>query len=219
MNILAIIGITGGILCAIADLVLDLKGADNKKLSSIIESNWIKMSQWRFTLSIILAMVAVPMYTCGFWALMNKVSETHNTLSVVMKVIFLCGAMGGFMIHSFICVMPTVYCDIINHDGTKEESKFDLAKKLTDDIFSKIFIPFTFLYILLVIVPAIVVVAMIIMGILPLSIWTVLLNPVVFQIIGLLLKGTKIKAFIDAPSCCAASLGLACYGALALMLA
>lgn len=30
--VLGIIGISGGILCAIADLLLDIKGPDNKKL-------------------------------------------------------------------------------------------------------------------------------------------------------------------------------------------
>ena len=30
--VLGIIGITGGVLCAVADLLLDLKGPDNKKL-------------------------------------------------------------------------------------------------------------------------------------------------------------------------------------------
>ena len=52
---------------------------------------------------------------------------------------------------------------------------------------------------------------------LPLPLWCVLLNPVVFQIIGFILRATKLKIFIDAPSCCAASLGLAAYGALALI--
>lgn len=47
--------------------------------------------------------------------------------------------------------------------------------------------------------------------------WCVILNPLIIQIIGLLLRATKLKVFIDAPSCCAASLGLAMYGVLALI--
>jgi len=43
------------------------------------------------------------------------------------------------------------------------------------------------------------------------------LNPLVFQLLGLLLRRTGLKIFIDAPSCCAASLGMAMYGVLALM--
>ncbi len=36
-NIMAVIGIIGGILCAIADCLLDIKGADNEKLGGIID--------------------------------------------------------------------------------------------------------------------------------------------------------------------------------------
>ena len=42
-------------------------------------------------------------------------------------------------------------------------------------------------------------------------------NPVVFQLIGLIFRATKLDIFIDAPSCCAASLGLAAYGLLAVI--
>lgn len=66
--------------------------------------------------------------------------------------------------------------------------------------------------------PAIAIMVLIVTGILPLPLWCVILNPFVIQIIGLLFRGTGIKWFIDAPSCCAASLGLAMYGVLALML-
>lgn len=48
--VLSIIGLVGGILCAIADMLLDIKGKDNKKCGSkkIIDSNWEKMPTWRF---------------------------------------------------------------------------------------------------------------------------------------------------------------------------
>ena len=82
---------------------------------------------------------------------------------------------------------------------------------------ARLFVPFFTLYTMLVIIPAIAVMAFIIKGVLPLPLWCVLLNPVVFQIIGFILRATKLKIFIDAPSCCAASLGLAAYGVLALI--
>ena len=49
------------------------------------------------------------------------------------------------------------------------------------------------------------------------GLWCVILNPVVFQPIGLIFRATKLDIFIDAPSCCAASLGLAAYGLLAVI--
>ena len=47
---LAEIGIAGGCLCAIADLFLDLKGSDNKKIGKlkVIDSKWEVMPHYRF---------------------------------------------------------------------------------------------------------------------------------------------------------------------------
>lgn len=210
-NILAVIGIVGGLLCAIADLLLDLKGPNNIK-NGIIDSEWENMSHWRFVISGILAMFAVPMYSCGFVALMNKMTESYQLFPGVLSAIFLIGAMGGFMIHIFLCLQPTIYQKL------SVRSERELAKELIYDLFAQIYIPFFTLYCMLVIVPSIVVMGLIINGILILPVWCLALNPLVFQVIGLLLRGTGLKMFIDAPSCCAASLGLAMYGVLALML-
>ncbi len=44
--VLGIIGIIGGLLCATADLLLDLKGTKNKKLGKmgVIDSEWENMA-------------------------------------------------------------------------------------------------------------------------------------------------------------------------------
>jgi hypothetical protein len=72
-QILAVIGIMGGLLCAVADCLLDLKGADNEKLGSmkIIDSKWKTMAHSRFVWSDILAMFAGYLYYCGFIDLMS----------------------------------------------------------------------------------------------------------------------------------------------------
>ncbi|MBQ6416538.1 MAG: hypothetical protein IJJ65_09850 [Butyrivibrio sp.] len=57
----------------------------------------------------------------------------------------------------------------------------------------------------------------IIVGIIHAPLWCVILNPVVFQLVGFLFRTTKLDIFIDAPSCCVASLGLASYRLLALL--
>ncbi|MCI2046856.1 MAG: hypothetical protein LKJ90_03975 [Faecalibacterium sp.] len=213
-TIMAVIGICGGLLCAIADCLLDLKGADNKKLGKggYIDSKWEEMAHWRFVASDIVAMFAIPMYSCGFLALMSRIATEHKGFAITASVIFLCGAMGGFMIHTFVCLMPTIYKDIM------ATSTFALAEKVISDTFKQIYVPFISLYCLLVIVPSGMVAYAILAGILPLPLWCILFNPVVFQLVGLLLRATKLKCFIDAPSICAASLGLAMYGVLALIL-
>lgn len=213
-RILAITGIIGGLLCAVADLLLDIKGADNVKLgkTKVIDSKWAEMSHGRFVWSGILAMFAVPMYSCGFVALMMQLYKTNEKLAIGMIIIFLCGAMGGFMIHTFLCMQPTIYQKIMARNDA------ELAEDVIESIFRQIYVPFFTLYSMLVIIPAIVVMVLIGMKILPLPMWCMILNPLVIQIIGLLFRATKQKIFIDAPSCCAASIGLAMYGVLALMI-
>ncbi len=210
--VLAIIGIVGGILCATADLFLDLKGPDNEKLGKmgVIDSAWERMAHFRFVLSGILVMFAVPMYSCGFISLM-QLDGDYAISAMILRIIFLCGAMGGFMIHIFLCLQPTIYQVIMKKNDQ------ELAEEVINSIFRQIYVPFFTLYTMLVIIPAIAVMIFIIKGVLPLPLWCVLLNPVVFQLIGFLLRATKLKIFIDAPSCCAASLGLAAYGVLALI--
>ena len=46
----SVLGLIGGILLAIGDILFDLKGKGNEKLgtSGNIDSNWLKMSDWRF---------------------------------------------------------------------------------------------------------------------------------------------------------------------------
>lgn len=212
--VLAVIGIIGGFLCAVADLLLDLKGADNKKLGKmkIIDSKWLEMGQVRFVWSGILAMFAVPMYSCGFVALMLQLYKVNKVIAIALTIVFLCGAMGGFMIHTFLCLMPTIYKKIAEKQGA------ELSEDVVETAFRQINVPFFTLYSMLVILPAIAIIVLIMMGILSLPLWCMILNPLIIQIIGLLFRATKIKWFIDAPSCCAASIGLAMYGVLALML-
>ena len=211
--ILGIIGIIGGLLCAMADLLLDLKGPKNRKLGKmgIIDSEWEKMAHWRFVWSDIIAMPAVPMYSCGFIALMMILHKQYPMMATVLSIIFLIGAMGGFMIHTFLCLQPTIYRKIIEKAGQ------DLAVDVIQSIFRQIYMPFFTLYSMLVIIPAFTVMGFMIGGLIHAPLWCLILNPVVCQLIGLIFRATKLDIFIDAPSCCAASLGLAAYGLLAII--
>lgn len=54
----SIIGLVGWLLCCTGDVLFDLKGQGNEKLrtSKNIDSNWSKMAEWRFCLSILCVM-------------------------------------------------------------------------------------------------------------------------------------------------------------------
>lgn len=209
MNLtLSIIGLAGGILCAISDMFLDLKGKDNKKIGTykVIDTNWDKMPNWRFITSIIIAMFAVPMYSMGIVSLGNQIGLHNITLCNILKLSIFVGAIGGFFIHTFACVLPITYKEIM------KSNNFELADRTITQLFNSIKVPFITLYLILLLVPTSIVCYSIFMKYLNVPTWFVLLNPVVFQIIGWILRAIKKEWFNEFPSICAASLGLAMFG-------
>ena len=104
----SIIGLMGGIICAVADILLDLKGKDNKKLgkNGIIDSNWEKMSEWRFKASVLVVMLAVPMYALGMWSLSEQIG---GSVGAMLRAVTFIGSIGGFFIHAFLCLLPIIY--------------------------------------------------------------------------------------------------------------
>lgn len=92
------------------------------------------------------------------------------------------------MIHTFLCLMPTVYQKIM------DKTDFSLAENVISSLFRQIYVPFYTLYSMLVIIPAIAVIVLIVNGTLELRLWCVIMNPVVFQVIGLLFRATEMQA-------------------------
>lgn len=206
--LLSVIGLIGGLLCATADLLLDIKGKENQKIgkTKFIDSKWSEMSEWRFRASIIVAMLAVPMYSMGVFSLANQIEKENSALSNWLRLAIFVGAMGGFFIHSLICITPIIYKRIM------KEHNFNLADDVCVLMFESAKIPFSLLYLVLMFGPAVIVCYSIITGLLAVPLWCLVFNPVVFQIIGWIFRAVNKELFCDAPSCCAASLGLASYG-------
>ena len=48
--------------------------------SSIVETAWLDMPPWRFTVSMYFCMFAIPFYLMGFWLVYTAVSKTNKTL-------------------------------------------------------------------------------------------------------------------------------------------
>lgn len=85
MNLLfSVLGLVGGLLCCVGDVFLDLKGYGNKKLgtSKNIDSNWLKMSEWRFGASIIFAMLGDIGVGFGFYSIANQIYAAHSVLLI-----------------------------------------------------------------------------------------------------------------------------------------
>ncbi len=98
MNLIfSIMGLVGGLLCCVGDVLFDLKGEGNKKLetSKNIDSNWSKMSEWRFRLSIICAMFGVILVGFGFYAIADMIRENNLLLSNLILITGFIECIGG----------------------------------------------------------------------------------------------------------------------------
>lgn len=203
----SIFGFIGGILCCIGDILFDFKGKDNQKLGTYgnIDSQWLKMSYWRFQVSILFAFAGDVLAGLGIFSLAKQIADANTTLSTIMMICAYIGVIGGFFIHSCLCIQPVIYKKIM------EEDNFQLANETLNAFYKAVFIPFFVGYIILMI-PAICTIIAILFGYLAVPKWFVLLNPIVFLIIGVLLRKIKYDWFYDLPGIIMPSLGLSMLG-------
>lgn len=204
----SIIGLLGGIFCAIGDLLLDLKGRDNTKIgkSKLIESNWLKMPKWRFKVSIILGCIGSFMLGIGIYSLGKQIASTNNVLSEVLILVAILTSMAGFFIHTFICVTPIIYKAM----STKADD--ELADHTINEMFDAIKVVFLVLYLNILLSTTGIAIYCIANNLLDVPVWCVILNPVVFLLIGVILRKIYPKWFYELPGIVMPSLGLGMFG-------
>lgn len=215
MTIFGYFGIAGGLLCACGDLLLDLKGKQNKKLGTFgfIDSSWNTMDARRFPVSILLAMVGVPMYFLGLSALAMIMAERNAVFALFFWIISLAGSIGGFFIHAMVCLMPILYKTSI------KTQDFSFTEELINRQFDTIKIPFYLLFILLVGVTSILCAFAIGMGYVPVPIYMIFLTPLSLMLIGVTLRKLWPNVFYDLPGIIMPSTGLAMMGLIAVVAA
>ena len=215
MNLIfSIMALVGGLLCSIGDILFDLKGKGNKKLgtSKNIDSNWSKMKEVRFKLSIIFAMFGVILLGFGFYAISDMVKESNVMLSNIILITGFIGCVGGLFIHSLLCVQAIIYKRITDNGKTN----FEIANNTLEGFYSAIMFPFMLLYVTLMIADILVSVS-ILTGALNVPKWMALLNSVVFLIIGVLFRKIDPDKFQDLPGIIMPSLGLSMIGVIGIV--
>lgn len=215
MNLLfSIMALVGGLLCSIGDILFDLKGKGNKKLgtSKNIDSNWSKMKEVRFKLSIIFAMFGVILLGFGFYAISDMVKGSNVMLSNMILITGFIGCVGGLFVHSLLCVQAIIYKRITDNGKTN----FEIANNTLEGFYSAIMFPFMLLYVALMIADILVSVS-ILTGALNVPKWMALLNSVVFLIIGVLFRKINPNKFQDLPGIIMPSLGLSMIGVIGIV--
>lgn len=215
MNLIfSIMALVGGLLCSIGDILFDLKGKGNKKLgtSKNIDSNWSKMKEVRFKLSIIFAMFGVILLGFGFYAISDMVKGSNVMLSNMILITGFIGCVGGLFVHSLLCVQAIIYKRITDNGKTN----FEIANNTLEGFYSAIMFPFMLLYVTLMIADILVSVS-ILTGALNVPKWMALLNSVIFLIIGVLFRKINSEKFQDLPGIIMPSLGLSMIGVIGIV--
>ena len=215
MNLIfSIMALIGGLLCCVGDILFDLKGKGNQKLgkSKNIDSNWSKMSEWRFQLSIIFAMFGVILLGFGFYAIGDMVRDNNIILSNWILITGFIGCTGGLFVHSMLCVQAVIYKRITNNGKTN----FELADNTLEGFYKTIMFPFFLIYAILMIADICIAIA-VLNGALGVPKWMALLNSIVFLIIGMLFRKINPDKFQDLPGIIMPSLGLAMIGVIGIV--
>ncbi|MCM1126474.1 MAG: hypothetical protein NC429_08365 [Lachnospiraceae bacterium] len=210
--IFGFLGLAGGIFCAIGDILFDLKGKGNKKLgtSGNIDSNWIKMSYWRFGASILVAFLGDALLGFGFYALVGQINGGHGALAAVTAVCGYVSVIAGFFVHTVLCIQPIIYKKIMETD------QFKLADDVLETYYKAVLPPFLIGYGFILVASVCVIIA-IVKGFLGVPKWFVLLNPFVFLLVGVSLRKIKPDWFYDLPGIILPSLGMGMFGVIAVV--
>lgn len=200
--IYSIIGFLGGILCCVADILLDLKGKDNKE-NGHIHSNWKKMSLWRFHWSINLSFIAIPMYNLGLISLGNQVESASPVLGFIFRALGYISNAGAIFIHVSICYGPCIYKAIDNEEYS-ERAINGLLKAAQS--------PFIILYLFEIFGISGTVAYAIITNYIKVSNFFILLTPLFTFIFGMTLRKIKYDWFYDLPGIIMPSFGMGCIG-------
>ena len=215
MNLIfSIMALVGGLLCCVGDVLFDLKGKGNKKLgtSKNIDSNWSKMAEWRFGLSIIFAMFGVILLGFGFYAIGDMVRENDIILSNWIFVTGFIGCIGGLFVHSLLCIQAVIYKRITDNG----KRNFELADNTLEGFYKTIMFPFFLIYSVLMIADICIAIA-VLSGALSVPKWMALLNSIVFLLIGMLFRKINPDKFQDLPGIIMPSLGLAMIGVIGIV--
>ena len=215
MNLIfSIAGLVGGLLCCTGDILFDLKGKGNEKLgtSKNIDSNWSKMAEWRFGLSIICAMFGIILVGFGFYAIADMIRENNLLLSNLILITGFIGCVGGLFVHSMLCIQAVIYKRITNNG----KDNYEIADNTLEGFYKAIYPPFFLSYIVLMSTDICIMVA-VLNGSLGVPKWMALLNSIVFLIIGVLFRKINPNKFQDLPGIIMPSLGLAMTGVIGLV--
>lgn len=211
--IFGVCGILGGIFTMCGDLLLDIKGKENRPMGKygIMDSAWDDMDIRRFRISILFAMAGVPLIFLGLTAMSGQLMQGNELFGQIFWYISMVGSTGAFFIHTIICVFPIIYKTMRPHHS------FEEAEAVINGVYESVRLPFWILYLAFVGIPSILLIWAMFAGYLNLSPWYSLLTMPVLVSVGVLLQKIKFDWFCDLPFVITPSLSMSMIGLMVIL--
>lgn len=174
-------GIVSMALFMIGDWLLDVKGSGNKEIGLFVNSNWTKMSMWRFEASILLAAAAMPLLWISIRELRHMVEDvcdrnSYGNAPTIMKRLFGVSSaaclISVLFIHIMCCLMPIIFKGAYGLENT-----FEQAAGITNKVGTYILVPFMLYYLVTDIGMSVVMVYLILTKRFSLPKWMLFFNP------------------------------------------
>lgn len=182
-----IFGIISGFLAAFADVPLVMpKQGENIKLAGVCPW-WADATSKRFRVSFWLSFLGQPGGYIVMWLLADLISKENTSLACILKVVTLIGCYTGLMCHVVFCLKPLLYQKLCRKMPDDESNE---VIKVIDPIFNP---PMYLAGVMLWLGIAVIVIAAILTGALPVPKWCVVLNPIGSLVVLMPLKKCGVR--------------------------
>ena len=197
-----ITGMTGAALLMISDWLLGATGKGNVS-NGVVQSNWASAAAWRYEAAMLIAGFAVFMLYTGMKEMVRQVKMTRSRRDIwsirgarLFEIGGIAIVVAELFIHVKGCMLPILYKRLY-------ESSLMGADMLTivEDVFFYMAIPYYVFSVIMIVCTSVPYIYQIWQGRLRVPKWFIILNPLVFWLVGWILRRFNVYIITDFTAC------------------
>lgn len=197
-----VIGMTGTALLMISDWLMGACGQGNVA-NGVVQSNWAKGAAWRYEASFLIAAVAVFLLYSGMKEAVRQIRMTRSRKdiwTIRMAQVFELGGtatiVSTLFIHAKGCILPILYKKLYSTSLMGAD-----MLSVVDEVFFYISIPFYVLSVIVIVCTSVPYMYQVFRGRLRVPKWYIILNPMVFWVVGWILRLFNAYVITDFTAC------------------